>query len=90
MRFLASLVLLAAGVLLGYSTADLGVGAQGSAFPVQSGESVTMRLESGEYVPCAVIDTRDGFIGCKVSGPQEGGEHWYNLRSINRIQKSPR
>jgi hypothetical protein len=90
MRFLASVALLAAGLLLGYSTAPLTIDAQGSAFPVQSGESVTMRLESGEYVPCAVIDARDGFIGCKVNGSQEGAEHWYNVRSITRIQKGPR
>ena len=91
--FLATAVLLGAG-LLSYASLG-GVSAQGQATQaaITAGEKLRLRFDPVKSgYECTVIDVRGDFVGCKgpesSSAFQSSPDRWYNLRLVAVIERS--
>ena len=91
MRNIATAVLVALGILLGYALAPDHARAQANT-PFLHGAQITLVLESKQQVKCTVSFHAEGFVGCTTDRSPGFDERqtWYNLRFVERITTTSR
>jgi hypothetical protein len=93
-----SAVMLVAGALAGYAVAAPATGAQSQDVPFAIGDRVSLRLDSDAEATgvrdftCVVGTLQGRWVRCDSTDPfrPRGGEVWYSLESVLRIQKPAR
>jgi hypothetical protein len=94
-----SIVVLLAGVLLGYAVAGPSVGAQSAGLPFVVGDTVTLGFGQdaaqpsfGSTVECVVAETRGDFVRCgrreRVGGGRtDRSERWFRMDYVVQVIK---